>query len=246
MIIGSELSYFKELTSTNVLARELLDKTDLPEGYIIHTDFQTSGKGQTGNRWESQDSKNLLFSIVLYPESVEPQHQFLISMTISLGIHDFISRYSGECKVKWPNDIYIMNDKIAGILIENEISGIFIKSTIAGIGINVNQENFPGWIENPVSLKKVTGRDFDRDLCLKQVTADLDTRYKQLLYGDRNYLKHEYESRLYRFKEWYRYRCNGKEFTGKIEGVSDSGMLKIEDEEGNLQEFSFKEISYLV
>jgi BirA family biotin operon repressor/biotin-[acetyl-CoA-carboxylase] ligase len=245
MIIGSKLSYYKELTSTNVLARDQLYKSDLPEGYVIHTDFQTSGKGQTGNKWESQEGKNLLFSIVLYPESVEPQDQFLISMTISLGIYDFVSGYLGNCKIKWPNDIYVNNDKIAGILIENEISGSLIKSSIAGIGLNVNQEDFPGWIGNPVSLKKAAGRDFDRKVCMKQVLADLDARYKQLLYGDRTELKDEYRSRMYHFKEWHEYRYHEKKFTGKILGVSDNGMLRIEDKEGNISEFSFKEIDYL-
>jgi BirA family transcriptional regulator, biotin operon repressor / biotin---[acetyl-CoA-carboxylase] ligase len=245
MIIGSELNFFKDLTSTNVLAKEKLDKSDPQEGSVIYTDYQTSGKGQAGNRWESQAGKNLLFSTILYPESVEPQDQFLISMTISLGIHDFISRYSGNCKIKWPNDIYVVNDKIAGILIENEISGRIIKSTIAGIGININQEEFPQWISNPVSLKKITGVDSDRKLCLTQVLSDLDARYKQLLYGSRKDLKDEYISRLYRFSEWHPFRSSEKEFYGRIEGVSESGMIRIENSEGNFSEFSFKEINFL-
>lgn len=246
MIIGSEICFIKELTSTNVVARERIDKSNLPEGYVIHTDYQTSGKGQAGNKWESQNGKNLLLSIILYPESVQPQDQFLISMAISLGIHDFISRYSGNCKIKWPNDIYVCNDKIAGILIETGISGETIKSVIAGIGININQEVYPGWILNPVSLKIITGADSDREVCLKQVLSDLDARYKQLLYGNRKDIKDEYVTSLYRYKEWHRFKCNEIEFFGMIDDVSESGMLIIEDKRGAVTEYTYKEIDYLI
>ena len=245
MIIGSKLSFYKELTSTNETARLQLRKSDLPEGYTIHTDFQIAGKGQSGNRWESQDGKNLLFSIILYPKSVDPQDQFYISMMISLGIHDFISSHLEGCKIKWPNDIYINDDKIAGILVENTLLGDLIESTIAGIGLNVNQQEFPGYISNPVSMRLAAGKEFDRQLCLIKLLSDLDSRYRQLIYGDRESLKGEYVSHLYRLKEWNRYRCAEKDFEGRLTGISDSGMLRIEDRNGSLMEYRFKEIDYV-
>jgi BirA family biotin operon repressor/biotin-[acetyl-CoA-carboxylase] ligase len=121
MIIGSNLLFFENLPSTNAHAAYLLKRENLKEGTIVYTNYQSAGKGYSGNRWESEDGKNLLISIILFPSFLKPSDQFLISMTLSLGICDFLSRFIPGCSVKWPNDIYINNDKIAGILIENAI-----------------------------------------------------------------------------------------------------------------------------
>ena len=245
MIIGSNLQFYETLTSTNSTALSLLKKKEIPEGTVICADFQTAGKGQTGNKWESEKGRNLLISIILYPESVSPDEQFLISMTIALGIGDFTYRYFQGSRIKWPNDIYIKNNKIAGILIENSIMGEKIESSVAGIGFNINQEKFDPCIPNPASLKIITGKDLDTRVCLKQMLADLDKRYKQLLYGDRERIRDEYSSRLYRSGEWHAYRSAGILFEGKILDVSTSGKLRIEAKNGKLSEFSFKEIDYI-
>ena len=246
MIIGSNLIFCENLTSTNTRASELLKKNDLPEGTVIHSDFQTAGRGQPGSRWKSEKGKNLLISIILYPESVPPGEQFLISMTLSLGICDFIDRHLSGSKVKWPNDIYIKDDKIAGILIENSIIGETIESTIAGIGLNINQIKFTGEIRNPVSFKIITGEEYDREVCMKQLLSDLDKRYKLLLYGDRKNIRYEYISRLYRFNEPHKYKAGNGVFTGRITDISDSGFLSIEDESGKTRGFSFKEIDFIL
>jgi BirA family biotin operon repressor/biotin-[acetyl-CoA-carboxylase] ligase len=236
--------YFKTLTSTNNVASELLRKKELPEGSVIYTDFQTAGKGQPGKKWESEAGKNLLFSVILYPLSVSPMEQFLLSMTISLGLCDFIKKYCEGSKIKWPNDIYIKNDKIAGILIENTIIDDRIDSSVAGIGLNINQMKFPPGIPNPVSLKLLTGREFDTGKCLKELLSDLDNRYKQLLYGDRNDLHGEYLNNLYRFNEYQVLRTEKGNFTGRIIDISLSGLLRVEEENGKLREFAFREIEF--
>ena len=246
MIIGSDIQFYKMLTSTNTQALSLLKTKGIPEGTVICADFQTAGKGQGGNIWESDIGRNLLISIILYPESVSPAEQFLISMTIALGIIDFTEKYYHGSSIKWPNDIYIKNGKIAGILIENSIMGENIESTVAGIGLNINQEMFAGHILNPVSLRLITGREYDRVICLKQLLTDLDVRYKQLLYGDRETLTSEYIARLYRFKEWCTYRSGDIIFTGRILNVTSSGRLQIGKKKGKVMEFSFKEIDFIL
>jgi len=246
MIIGSNLYFYKNLSSTNSVAIGLLRKNELPEGSVIYTDFQTSGKGQPGNRWESEEGKNLLFSIILYPSSVSPIEQFLLSMTISLGLCDFIDRHYKGSKIKWPNDIYVKNDKIAGILTENSLMEDTIENSVAGIGFNINQEKFPPGIPNPVSLKLLTGKEYDTSTCLKELLSDLDRRYKQLLYGNRDELRGEYINRLYRFNEFHNYRAEEREFKGKIIDISFSGLLSIEEENGKIREFSFREIDFVL
>ncbi len=245
MIIGSNLLYYDTLSSTNTEASVLLKNEDLPEGTVVHSEFQKSGKGQAGRRWESERGKNLLFSVILYPESVKPEEQFIISMTISLGICDFIDRYYQGSKIKWPNDIYIDNNKIAGILIENSLTGSLIKNSVAGIGLNVNQEVFPEDIPNPVSLKLVTGMELNTGEVLKELLSDLDKRYKQMLYGARNKIREEYISRLYKLNEWCSYKSSEKTFIGRIRDISEYGQIIIEDEKGNYKQFSFREVHYI-
>jgi BirA family biotin operon repressor/biotin-[acetyl-CoA-carboxylase] ligase len=245
MTIGSNIIFYDTLPSTNTEASLLLKEKELPEGTVIMADFQTEGKGQPGYRWESEKGKNLLISIILYPESVAPDEQFQISMTISLGLCDFIGRYFNGSRIKWPNDIYINDDKIAGILIENSILGNKIESSVAGIGFNINQDRFEPGIPNPVSLKMITGVDHDTHTCLKQMLLDLDRRYKQLLYGDRKIMTHEYTSLLYRSGEWHKYKSSNTLFEGKILGISASGKLLLRIGNDQIREFSFKEVDYI-
>jgi BirA family biotin operon repressor/biotin-[acetyl-CoA-carboxylase] ligase len=245
MIIGSERIHFRELPSTNSFALQLLKEKEPAEGTVIHADFQTAGKGQKGNTWQSEEGKNLLFSIILYPETVSPEDQFFISMTISLGICDFIEEDSAlAARIKWPNDIYVNNDKIAGILIENSLIGNQIENCIAGIGLNINQEKFPDNIRNAASLRSLTGVSYDREICLKHLLQKLDERYKVLLYGDRMMLRKEYISKLYRLKEWHLYKTSEGLIRGKISDISFSGRLQIETEEGKIKDFGFREVEF--
>jgi BirA family biotin operon repressor/biotin-[acetyl-CoA-carboxylase] ligase len=199
-----------------------------------------------GNKWESEDGKNLLFSIIIYPDMILPEEQFIISMAVTLGICDFLTEYNVECKIKWPNDIYIKNDKIAGVLIENSVNGKIIESSVIGIGLNINQTRFIGDAPNPVSLKMVTGKDFDTALCLNQIASCLDKRYKLLLSGKCSQIKDNFKCYLYRLNEWHKFIAGNRSFRGRIKGVSDTGQLLVENESNIVQEFSFKEISYVL
>jgi BirA family biotin operon repressor/biotin-[acetyl-CoA-carboxylase] ligase len=246
MIIGSNLLFFENLPSTNTHAADLLKKSNLPEGTIIYTNYQSAGRGYSGNRWESEDGKNLLISIVLFPSFINPSDQFLISMTISLGICDFLMRFITDCSIKWPNDIYVNNDKIAGILIESTVTSDQIEFTIAGIGLNINQEKFLGDAPNPVSLHQLSGLTYDLALCLSKLRTDLDKRYKQLIAGNSRMIKQEYISRLYRLNKWCKFRDIKGIYTGKILAVGDYGRINIEKQNGEINEYSFKEIEFIL
>ncbi len=244
MIIGSRFIYKEYLDSTNTYANLLLKKDLLPEGTVIHTNFQTAGKGQAGHYWESEDGKNLLISVVIYPDQILPEDQFIISMTISLGICDFLGNFVNSCRIKWPNDIYVADDKIAGILIENSISGNRIVSTIAGIGLNINQEVFLSDAPNPVSIKMLTGKSYDIGICLQHLVNELDKRYKQLISGKLSKIRNEYISRLYQLGELKNYKTDAGTLCGRIISVSDKGRLRIEDTLKSTYEFSFGEVDF--
>jgi BirA family biotin operon repressor/biotin-[acetyl-CoA-carboxylase] ligase len=213
---------------------------------IVSTNYQSSGRGQAGNKWESEENKNLLISIVLFPSMIHPADQFLLSMTVSLGICDFLKRHTQGILIKWPNDIYVKNDKIAGILIENSIMGEIIDHTIAGIGININQLRFLSDAPNPVSLANLTEKQYDLTECLTLLASDLDRRYKYLISEDYDILRNDYRSQLYRKNQWCRYRDMNGIFTGRILNVGDTGRLVIESEDGTLHEYGYKEVEFIL
>ena len=244
MIIGSDYIFLESVGSTNTHASGCIEAGHVPEGTVYYAGFQTGGRGQMGSRWESEKGKHLLFSVVLYPSVLQPSEQFVISMFISLGITDFIRNHIHGCTVKWPNDIYAGDDKIAGILIENTLMGSRISSTVAGIGININQEIFPVYLKNPVSLRLLTGSEYDIFSSLKEVAACLDRRYKQVISGDASTIREEYVSSLYGLNEWRQYRSRSGEFTGRIISVNEQGLLRIEAS-GELRDYAFKEVEFI-
>ncbi len=246
MIIGSKLILIDDLPSTNTYIVKLLRDETLPEGTIVHTNYQSAGRGQSGNSWESEKGKNLLISILIFPSMIKPVNQFIISMAISLGICDFLDRHIPGCTIKWPNDIYVNNDKIAGILIENSIMGEIIEYTIAGIGLNVNQEKFLSDAPNPVSMKQLTGNHFDLTSSLSQLSSDLDKRYKLVLSESYDLIRNDYSSKLYRRNGWFNFRDMKGIFSGRIISVYETGRLQIEKKSGLFEEYSFKEIEFIL
>jgi BirA family biotin operon repressor/biotin-[acetyl-CoA-carboxylase] ligase len=245
MIIGSNIIFHEALASTNTEAASMLRNEEPPEGTVVHASFQTAGKGHAGNTWSSDEGSNLLFSVILYPQSLIPEDQFLLSMTISLGLCEFLDRHCSGSMVKWPNDIILNDRKIAGILIENSIMGTNIESSIAGIGLNLNQTFFKGVTPSPASLRSATGSEYDIQTCLKEVLTDIDIRYRQLLYGNRKQIRKDYLSRMWRMLEWHSFASGGNVFRGRIRDVMDHGHLAVEKEDGSIICYSFKEISYL-
>ena len=196
MIIGSIIERHDILPSTNVYATQLLAQEDVIEGTVIVAKYQTAGKGQGSHTWDSDSNKNLLFSIILYPDTVLPEEQIFITMAVSLGVCDFLNSFFEGSQIKAPNDIYYNNHKIAGILIENTIVDGIINSCVVGIGLNVNQTSFHSDLPNPISIANITGKEQNTDDCLNKLLACLDKRYKELLYGDREKIKSDYTSRL--------------------------------------------------
>ena len=246
MIIGSERIRYEKVSSTNTAATLLLNEATPPDGTVITALFQSGGRGQAGNRWESEAGKNLLMSIILYPSMIKPQEQFIISRMVSLAVLDVVNEETRGASVKWPNDIYVSDDKIAGILIEHSVMGEFISGTVAGIGLNVNQVTFVSDAPNPVSLKMLTSVEYDTEEVASRLIAALDRRYAMVRERKDALLADQYHASLYRRGEWHRYSDSGGEFTGMIEGVTPEGLLIIRRKEGQAREYAFKEVDYIL
>ena len=145
--------FINETHSTSTLLRQQYSD-ELPHLYAIRTDFQTAGRGQTGNGWESEKGKNLLVSVLLkYPE-IAASEQWRLSMLVAVTLYEAIAQFVPEqmLTIKWPNDIYVGSRKICGILIENSLRGNRLSSSIIGIGLNINQRNFDINLPNPTSM----------------------------------------------------------------------------------------------
>ncbi len=247
LFVGRTLHDLQELASTNEYALALLSKSNPPEGTVISTPCQTDGRGQIGSKWESEPGKNINLSIILYPDFLEVRQQFRLSQAISLAVCDFVKNYlpSFQVAIKWPNDIYVANLKIAGILIQNTLMNNCIRASVAGIGININQTEFLSHPPNPTSLTLQTGRVYDLRELVPALCHFVETRYLQLKSGKMVFLQGDYLRCLYRFGEPCAYqRANGEVFHGAISGLEESGKLKL-SVNGREEVFGLKELKFL-
>jgi BirA family biotin operon repressor/biotin-[acetyl-CoA-carboxylase] ligase len=240
-----ERLFFETLVSTNDSIMAMLKDGNPAEGTVVYTEFQKSGRGHMGNKWESEKGKNLLFSILLLPDFLLPSAQFELSKIISLALADVVGKIASAVSIKWPNDILAGGKKIAGILIENVVTFNRITRCIAGIGLNVNQEKFSSDIPNPTSLLLETGCQFDMTDLLDQVINRIEYWYNALYNDELARIDREYLSRLYRMNELAEFSDGEKTFNARITGIESTGEINIETPDGRKLTFGFKEIEFL-
>lgn len=233
----------EETTSTNSYLRGLVGKEPLPEGSVVITEYQTAGRGQVGNTWESEIGKNLMFSVILYPDFLPANRQFLISQIAALSVKETLDEYVDDVKVKWPNDIYWRDRKICGMLIENDLSGRELYCSVLGIGININQQEFLSDAPNPVSLAQITGQEYDRAEVLNKFQKHLYERYIDLIREKEDDIRNDYMAALYRGSGFYPYRDEKGLFEACIKGIELTGHLILELPDGELRRYAFKEVS---
>jgi len=236
--------HLEEVISTNKSLRKLVEQEKLPEGSVVMADFQTAGRGQPGNSWESENGKNLTFSLVLYPECIPANKQFLISQIASLSVKETLDAYTDDISVKWPNDIYWKEKKICGMLIENDLSGPYIYSSYIGIGINLNQKEFFSNAPNPVSLTQITGKEYDREEVLHRFLAIFYPYYLSLLQEKYDLIRTTYRATLFRGEGYHSFEDENGSFLAKIKEIETTGHLILQLEDKEERRYAFKEVSY--
>ncbi|MFZ4550068.1 MAG: biotin--[acetyl-CoA-carboxylase] ligase [Bacteroidales bacterium] len=231
--------------STNSFAVNLLSQKRPDEGYVVITNHQTDGKGLEANSWESEAGKNLTFSIILYPDFAAEQ-QFILNKAISLGIYEFLQKEIHDVKVsvKWPNDIYLDNKKVCGILVQNSLIGNRFDYTIVGIGLNVNQTHFLSDAPNPVSMKMINEKEYNLEELLNKLLDRILLRYYQVKTAPKK-IEKDYQKALFRVMEWCEYEVKKSRVYGRITGTNEYGQLLLETESGPVLICDLKEIKFL-
>jgi len=237
--------------STNTYLRELNGGDPSYDYEVAVADFQTAGRGQKGNTWESEQGKNLLFSILAHPSGILVQEQFCISQAIALAVSDSVIAAVGPelaqyVSVKWSNDIYWKDCKMAGILIENTIQGKCILDTVVGVGLDVNQEVFLSDAPNPISLKNIAGKDFDRDALLNDIVERFMNYMERISGPERSQVDRLYRERLYRRQGYHPFRDQNGEFQACIEGIRADGCLMLLTDRGEHRTYEFKQVQFIL
>ena len=230
-----KILHFDEINSTNVFLYDKISENNDISDMVVVAAHQTAGRGMDKNRWESEAGKNLLFSIALNVNFLEAENQFKISQAVSVAIVETLSQFVDDKRlfIKWPNDIYFGDKKLAGMLIQNTIEGRMMGVSIIGIGLNVNQIEFSKDIPNPISLKMISSRDFDLDNLLNLLVSSIKTKVESLRDKEnQNEINDKYVSRSYRFGIWSDYFYQNQVKSMIIRGFDKYGRLLLHDKEG--------------
>lgn len=249
--------YIKETYSTSTLLREqYTDK--LPHLYTIRTDYQTAGRGQAGNSWESEKGKNLLFSSLLRYPYLQAAEQWRLSMLVAVATREILAQYlpTEALTIKWPNDIYYGDKKIVGILIENSLEGKNIGYSIAGIGMNVNQTTWRSSAANPISMQQITGKEYHIEKILEEWISSMKSWEKCSTVE----IKQCYMLHLYRQTGWHKYverevsttptsiASQEEEgiFLAAIVDINEQGQLLLRHDNGEEKLYHFKQIRFVI
>lgn len=238
--------YIPQTISTNVSLAEICSKGITENLTSVYSSFQTDGRGQRGNKWESEDGKNLLFSFVIFPKELPARKHFILLQITALALFDTLSEYTEGISIKWPNDIYWKDKKICGTLIENDLSGMNIERSISGTGVNLNQKIFRSDAPNPVSLSLITGQEYNIETVLHKIMTYASGYYRMYENGENETIRKKYFDAIYRKDGFHTYKDGNGTFEAVIENIEEDGRLVLKDRDGNVKKYLFKEVAYII
>ncbi len=234
----------KALASTNSYAAELLQAERLQKPTVIVAESQLQGRGQAQNQWFSKEGKSLTFSIVVFPENIQAERQFVLSQVVCLAVQETLAKYTENVAIKWPNDIYINGVKCCGVLIENAVMGAGIAHSICGIGLNVNNLEFSAGYA-ATSLARETGKTFDLDVILNEILERFENYYKKAEAREYALLNALYHRELYKIGECCKFQDKSGEFQAEVVGIDQYGQLLLKDTDEQLRTYGFKEVEWI-
>lgn len=246
LFVGQNIIYLPTCQSTNDETLQFLADGTAYEGDMVVTDGQTQGRGQRGNQWIAQSGQNLTFSLVLQPTFLLASEQFWLNMAVSLAVYDSLSPFiPAGLRIKWPNDIYVNDRKMGGILIENALQGYNLAHSVVGIGLNINQTQLGYPTATSLLLEAPFEEGYHLPALLTTLCGQLEKRYLQLRNGQRDTLRASYLQYLYRYQQEHTYEADGHRFSGTIVSIDPTGRLGILID-GDVRYFAFKEVSFFL
>ncbi len=213
---------------------------------IAQAEFQTQGKGQGENSWESERGKNLLFSIKVKPKNIPSNRGFVLLEAKSLAILDALKELISDVSIKWPNDIYYKDKKLSGTLSECKISGNKVTSAILGTGINVNQSTFLSDAKNPISLYLILGKEVDKDSLLERIILNFKSYLEIISSGDFSKIDNLYFKSLYRREGFHFFEDKTGKFKARILSVKPTGEIILEKEDKKQKVYEFKSLKFII
>lgn len=235
--IGTPFIELQSVDSTNNYALTQVHAGLAPHGASFFAHEQFAGKGQRGRVWKSEKGSSIITSIVFDPRPLSLTNQFQLSACIALSACQFLEKFAGDdTKIKWPNDLYWQDRKAGGVLIENIIGGITAKGkpssgwqwAIAGIGLNINQGKFPEGLTNPVSLRQITGKEYDLVELAKELYGHIDKNWKMLVKEGFEKIYLSYLDRLYKKDRSVKFKKGSRVFEATVKKVSTEGTLVVQ------------------
>ncbi len=230
--------------STNETLKKIAAESFSEDFKAVVTFNQTEGRGQAGNNWYSGRDENISYSIIFKP-LLPVQNQFLISQAVALAVTTFLEKYTGGIQIKWPNDIFIDNKKIAGILIENSLKGQKIENSIVGIGVNINQEVFDNSLPDAVSLMYITGNKYDLNQLSNELHNQVIKYLDNLTIDKAGEIERFYINSLLRRDGLHEYKDASGYFKARIKGIGSQGNLILELEDFSIRSYFFKEVTFV-
>lgn len=241
-MIGQKIISLSVVDSTNNYTAKLHSAHEIDHGAVILAENQSNGRGQRGTEWQSEPGKNLTFSFLLTEINLSVMDQFRLNQLTSLALVNALSDKGIDASIKWPNDIYIGRNKVAGMLIENSIGSEGLKSSVIGIGLNVNQDDFKEL--QATSIKKETGKDHN----IHETLFSFIYHYNELfdLLDEPDMLTRKYLNKLMGVKTPIKFTYDQKHFTGQVKGIDEIGRIQLTADGIDHGPFSLKEVSFII
>ena len=252
LFTGRRLIKLTTTDSTNRHLSRMFSSDNIEEGTAFMSAYQSAGEGMAGNYWHSEQGKNLLVSFFFRPNFLSAKKIFLFNKTIAVALYNTISHQfpipnsQFLTSIKWPNDIYVDDEKISGIKIETSIRNHQVQHAIVGIGININQENFPSEIPNPTSLKLITQKEYSLESCFNLLCNEIEKQYLSLKSGHEQEINHDYLKSLYRKDKLSDFEDATGRFQGIIKDVDEEGHLCLQEANGSLRKYEMKDLNYII
>lgn len=240
-MIGNKITRFSSLDSTNnYVAKQLLAGQYSP-GEVILAHFQTNGRGRRGRFWQSEPGENLTFSFAVDTDFLPDHQNFVLSKAISVALFSFLSKHlQADISIKWPNDMLVSGQKIAGMLIENKHINEH-KISIVGIGININQIHFPKDLK-ATSIALELNQKISPNGLIDQVLNEINTTLEMVQDDNFDSIDERYIHHLYGFDRWIEFEENAGRFFGQIRAVDDAGVLVVRSKQGRAVSYHSNEV----